>query len=107
MNHAHSSTARYFFNSLLETGYIVRRLAPDAAKIDLAEDDAQAFGSHLLSGMGVDLPAIHASEGAGAEILRDLGARDPRWLHRAAKQASAAVERDYEVWRAHYNANRP
>lgn len=85
----------------LGDGYIVRRLAPDSAKIDLAEDEAAEFGAELLANMGADLAAIHASEGASGAIAADLAQRPKGWLHEAAKAAGAAVEQDFEAWVAH------
>jgi hypothetical protein len=86
----------------LDAGYIVRLLAPDSTKIDLADEDAAEFGHDLLFGMGSDLAAINAAEGAAACISRDLVGRSKNWLHRAAKAVSVAVEDDFTTWAVHH-----
>jgi hypothetical protein len=81
-------------------GYVVRRLAPDAAKIDLAEEDAAEFGPELLSAMGIDLASIHAAEGGGDDIAAHLERLPEGWLHKAAKVVAEAVETDAAHWKS-------
>jgi hypothetical protein len=53
--------------------------------------------------MGQDLAAIHLSGGADPEALRgDLKARGKAWLNDAARDAAVAVDRDFDIWRAHW-----
>jgi hypothetical protein len=84
----------------LQDGYVVRRLAPDAAKIDLAEEDAAEFGPELLSAMGFDLASIHSQEGAEEDIIEHLDSLPENWLHKAAKRVAEAVETDAAHWQS-------
>ena len=82
-------------------GFLCRRLAPDSVKIDLAGEEALAYGPLLLAAMGADLAAIHVAGGVDAEtILGDLRGRPDTWLHEAAKTVGDAVKTDFQTWRA-------
>ena len=83
----------------VRSGFIIRRIAPDSAKIDLAAECARAFGPKLLAAMGADLASIHVAGSVDADrIARDLDRRDADWLHAAAKTAEAAVRQDFRKW---------
>jgi hypothetical protein len=80
--------------------WIIRRLAPDSRKIELAEDARTDIESSYLRAMGFDLASIHTAGSAGAEALRrDLKRRRRGWLYHAAKAAEAAVEKDFHAWK--------
>ncbi len=83
----------------LKDGFIIRRIAADSRKIDLGEEAGTKLRTDLLRAMGFDLGAIHAAtNGASRKISDELAARNPGWLHGAAKAAAAAVEEDFEEW---------
>jgi hypothetical protein len=83
----------------LRAGFIFRRIAADARKIDLGVGADARLQRRVLEAMGFDLGSIHAADRAQATTLIDeLGARDAGWLHAAAKTAEAAVRRDWEEW---------
>jgi hypothetical protein len=87
----------------VRSNFIIRRIAPDSNKIDLAAEDAKEYGPKLLSAMGVDLASIHLAEGLDADlIVRDLNGRGPGWLLNAAQIASEAVCKDFEKWRSYH-----
>ena len=79
--------------------FVVRRMAPDARKVELGDEGAALSGS-LLRAMGFDLGALHAADSkqAAARIAADLGKRPQGWLAEAAAVAAKAVERDYVDW---------
>jgi uncharacterized protein DUF2252 len=77
-----------------EADWIIRRIAPDSRKIEIADLHAQGLTLSLLAAMAADLAAIHAASPSAAAIPDDLDARDPKWLYRAAEVAVAATERD-------------
>lgn len=80
--------------------FIIRRIAADARKVDV-EDLAGEPTRALLEAMGLDLGAAHADDSAGAAAIRaDLDTRPDDWLHKAAKDAAAAVEADHAAWKA-------
>lgn len=88
--------------------YVVRRLAPDARKIALADIDEPHIKESLIWTMGRDLGAIHAmTEGAAIRIprhLERLARKDKKWLFHAAEAAQATVAAEYEDWRKDWHA---
>ena len=78
----------------IKAGYVLRRVAPDAHKVELADVWGQGLSDELLAAMGADLGAIHATR-RRRSILKDLRNREPRWLDRAADAAERAVRRDF------------
>ncbi|TPQ42822.1 hypothetical protein C2U70_00750 [Bradyrhizobium guangdongense] len=84
----------------LNASFVIRRIAPDARKIDLEKLPEGELKADLLEAMGFDIGAIHAATaGAQDRITADLEKRDGTWLHDAARKAAAAVVEDYETWR--------
>jgi hypothetical protein len=82
-------------------GFVFRRIAADSRKVDLGDDAGSNVKIDLLRAMGFDLGSIHATDPQSADaVRRDLKERPRDWLHAAAKTAAAAVEQDWESWRA-------
>jgi hypothetical protein len=84
---------------LLAHRCLLRRLAPDARKLDLQEVAARGLGFTLLEAMGAELGSIHAAHPQSDAIIDDLGRRDGIWLHLNAQLAQQAVEKDFRAWR--------
>ncbi|MDA9508477.1 hypothetical protein XI09_28330 [Bradyrhizobium sp. CCBAU 11386] len=81
-----------------QSGFVIRRIAPDSRKINLGDHANMRLELDLLNVMGFDLGAVHAATGASAKIAADLKKRDNDWLHAAAKAAAAFVEEDFKEW---------
>jgi hypothetical protein len=80
--------------------WIVRRLAPDCARIELSALPARRDEIRLLHAMGWETANVHlGSAGAGA-ILRDLKRRRANWLFAAAERMAAALIDDWKTCRA-------
>jgi uncharacterized protein (DUF2252 family) len=83
--------------------WLVRRLAPDCTRIEMAELPALRDETALLHSMGFEAANIHlGTPGAGSQVLDDLTARgqqDPRWLVSAAQRMAAETEADWRAWR--------
>ena len=81
-------------------GWIVRRLAPDCVRIELAMLPAKRDDERLLHAMGWETANIHLGslieEGA---IVADLKARPADWLRDASRRMLRSVERDWKRWR--------
>jgi len=78
-------------------GWIVRRLAPDCARIELAELPAKRDEAKLLRAMGWETANLHLasrSRRAAAHALE----RDARWLYRAARDMAQVVMDDWRDW---------
>lgn len=79
--------------------FIIRRIAPDAQKIEFKDVRTQKLSARLLASMGGDLAAVHASDPGSTGIAADLDARKSSWLLRAAEAAAKATRKDFESYR--------
>src|SRR3984893_443363 len=83
--------------------WVVRRLAPDCSRIELASLPAERDESRLLYDMGWETANMHlGSPKAIATIKRDLAGRKSRWLHKAAKAMFKVTLADWEQWRKNW-----
>lgn len=80
-------------------GWIVRRLAPDCARVELTELPKNRDERLLLESMGWETANWHlGTEGAAKAILADLKKRDSDWLVNAVKGMYSATRKDHKVW---------
>ena len=84
--------------SRAEAGFTIRRVAPDARKIELADIAGRAPSGRFLAAMAADLAAVHAADPRSPRILEDLGARTGPWLLRAVKAAMQHTKRDHAAY---------
>ena len=85
--------------------WIVRRLAPDCSRVELASMPKQRDEARLLHSMGFETANVHlGTRQAAKTILRDLKKRPHLWLHEAAAAMVRATTEDWEIWRAHWRA---
>lgn len=81
-------------------GWVVRRLAPDCEKIELAKAAGRGDDDEFLRAMGEE--AAHAQsceEGALHEIGAHLDDHRDRWFRDAIEAMVEDTERDWEKWR--------
>jgi hypothetical protein len=82
-------------------GWLVRRLAPHCARIELVDLPGQRDETRLLHAMGWETANVHlGTRGAGPRIRRDFHRRKGRWLHELSKTFVAALADDWKRWRA-------
>jgi hypothetical protein len=80
--------------------WIVRRLAPDCSRIELASLGAPNIELRLLHAMGWETANIHlGTPSARKAILRHLDKQKGKWLHHAAEAMLQAVRSDWDVWK--------
>jgi uncharacterized protein (DUF2252 family) len=80
--------------------WLVRRLAPDGSRIELASLPRNRDENRLLWMMGWETANMHlGSAGKLQPILADLAERKSNWLAGAAAHMAQAVERDWRKWR--------
>ena len=80
--------------------WVVRRLAPDCSRIELASLPREWDELRLLHSMGWETANMHfSSPRAIPKVRRDLASRRGRWLHRAAKAMHAAGYAEWQQWR--------
>jgi uncharacterized protein (DUF2252 family) len=79
--------------------WLIRRLAPDCSRIELASLPRGHDESRLLWMMGWETANIHLGTPAQRKpILADLGRRKPTWLAKSAARMADAVTRDWRKW---------
>lgn len=80
--------------------WVVRRLAPDCARIELADLPRQRDEMRLLRAMGWETANVHLGSAKARVLEKDVARRSRNWLRRAASTMQDAVREDYESWRA-------
>jgi uncharacterized protein (DUF2252 family) len=80
--------------------WVVRRLAPDCCRIELASLPAKRDESRLLHAMGWEAANVHlGSKNAINAVRRDLKKRPAGWLRAASKKMMKATISDWEDWK--------
>jgi len=83
----------------LQKRWIVRRLAPDCSRIELAALPAEHDELRLLYAMGWETANVHLGSVKAKVLARDLEKRPKGWLYRAARAMEKAMLADYEEYR--------
>jgi hypothetical protein len=82
--------------------WIIRRLAPDCSRIDLAALPRTRDELSLLQAMGTETANVHLGSTRAKLLRADLRARPAGWLSEAARRMSDLVRTDWRAWRAHW-----
>ena len=84
--------------------WLVRRLAPDMRRFDLADLPHKHDEQHLLHAMGWETANVHLGGASGRVLVAELDkvqhAHGTRWLAQAAAHMTEAVTADWHAWRA-------
>jgi hypothetical protein len=84
----------------LKGRWIVRRLAPDCSRVELASMPKERDESRLLYSMGFEIANVHLGSAKAAKaIARDLPKRPSNWLHQAAAKMVSRTVKDWHEWR--------
>jgi hypothetical protein len=84
----------------LKGRWIVRRLAPDCSRVELALMPKERDETKLLRAMGFETANVHLGTPRSARaIARDLDARPRQWLHQAAAHMVKVTTEDWREWR--------
>jgi hypothetical protein len=81
----------------IRADWVVRRLAPDCSRIELADLPGRRDEQKLLRIMGWEAANMHLGRHRAA-IRADLRARPRRWLADAAMRMADAVSKDWRRW---------
>ena len=81
--------------------WIVRRLAPDCCRLDLAALPRKRDERGLLYAMGWETANVHLGTQGAGKLKADLAGRPKAWLFRAAEKLYDVIRADWETWRAH------
>lgn len=85
----------------LQGHWIVRRLAPDCARIELSSLPQERAEKELLYAMGYETANIHlGNKSAIARVKADLRKRKSGWLQRASDAMAKAMQTDWNAWKA-------
>jgi hypothetical protein len=93
----HSVRSRDPFVRLLKR-WIIRRLAPDCSRIELASLPRERDELRLLHAMGFETANVHLGSAKAAVLQADLAKRPRGWLMEAARKMEKAVFADFEAW---------
>lgn len=84
----------------LQGQWIVRRLAPDCARIELSVLAQERTEQQLLHAMGWETANIHlGTKSVSAAVKADLRKRKKGWLQGAAEAMTQAVHTDWQAWK--------
>ena len=88
--------------------WLVRRLAPDCSRIELASLPKERDEARLLYDMRWETANMHfGSPAAIAKVKKDLASRKGRWLHKAAKSWPKATLKGWQHWRDEWKHSAP
>lgn len=80
--------------------WLVRRLAPDCSRIELAQLPAERDEMRLVEAMGRETANIHlGSDEATLDVLKHLGKLPKKWLKKACLTMSEKVRDDFKEYR--------
>lgn len=80
--------------------WLVRRLAPDCSRIELASLPRDRDEARLLYCMGWETANMHFGRPqAITKVKKDLAGRRGRWLHKGSKSMFKRTLEDWEEWR--------
>ena len=78
---------------------VVRRLSPNARKIEVVAHPIELAEPDMLQAMGYELANVHLGTGDRKQAIeKNLDRRKAKWLVRAAETAAEFVIRDFEEW---------
>jgi hypothetical protein len=80
--------------------WIVRRLAPDCSRIELAAMPKERDEVRLLHAMGFETANVHLGNIKAATLQADLKKRPRNWLSQAAKAMEKSVLADFKSFSA-------
>jgi Uncharacterized protein conserved in bacteria (DUF2252) len=79
--------------------WIVRRLAPDCCRIELADLPGEKDETRLLTAMGQETANVHLGSHNRREILTHMRRLRSSWLHNAARAMAKAITADWQAWK--------
>ena len=87
----------------VQDGWVIRRLAFDSNKVELASLDTIDNARTYFRAMGAETANIHLGAKDPAAVSRHLAAQceaRPNWLHEACAMMATATQRDYEEFQS-------
>ena len=82
-------------------GWVVRGLAPDRCRIELAELGPERDETRMMRAMGWETANIHlGTRAAVKDVVDDLKECKPNWLRKSAEKMVVVMLNDWELWRS-------
>ena len=78
---------------------MLRRLAPDCSRIELASLPERHDAVKLLEAMGWETANVHLGSTKAGVLQKDLAERPSGWLHQAAEEMFEATTKDWQEWK--------
>ena len=79
--------------------WVIRRLAPDCGRIELALLPEKRDELRLLNVMGWETANVHlGSKSSASRVYKDLNRRPANWLRRSAEAMAKATVQDWKEW---------
>jgi hypothetical protein len=84
----------------MQRSVVVRRLSPNARKIEVKEDPEVLCSPDMLAAMAHELANVHLGSGDVKAIRKDFDRRNKndQWLVHAAEKAADVVKGDFDQW---------
>ena len=80
-------------------GWVVRRLAPDCSRVELADLSKERDEMKLVHAMGRETANVHLGTGNSGQILKHLSKRPEKWLSKASSRMADHVAEDHAKWK--------
>ncbi len=80
--------------------WLVRRLAPDCSRIDLADLPQERDEERLLHAMGWETANVHLGSRSAKRLRADLQRLPRRWLTDASKSMAETITKEWKAWRS-------
>lgn len=88
-------------------GWVVRRIAPDCARIELASLPSGRHDARLLGAMGFETANLHMASRPGAELLAALDALPVHWLRECVDAMNEGMRHDWAQWCRQFRKSAP
>ena len=84
----------------VRAGWVVRRIAPDCARVGSSAAAAMPDHAQLLRAMGAETANVHlgASRASVSAVRRDLAGRPEGWLRQASKTMERVTLSEFKEW---------
>ncbi|HEV2650788.1 MAG TPA: DUF2252 family protein [Rhizomicrobium sp.] len=83
----------------IDSRWVVRRLAHDCSRIEVADIARTSDLSIVLNAMGRETANVHRGAKAPAPVRKHLAKQKPGWLAAAAERMAEATFKDWKAWR--------
>ena len=88
-------------------GWVVRRIAPDCARIELASLPSGRHDARLPAAMGFETANLHLATRSASELLAALDGLPHHWLRECVDAMDEGMRRDWTQWCRQHRESAP